>query len=114
MSLIKEVERILGALAQEVHQEASVLVQFAAGDWFALKQAFLVETGQAEPAPAPAEETPAVEPAPAPAEDTPATVEETPVVELTVAEETPVVDKPASAGDEAISSDAADSLAKAD
>ena len=101
MSLIKEVERILGALAQEVHQDASVLVQFAAGDWFALKQAFLVETGQAEPAPAPAE-------------DTPATVEETPVVELTVAEETPVVDKPAIAGDEAISSDAADSLAKAD
>ena len=89
MSLIKEVERILGALAQEVHQDASVLVQFAAGDWFALKQAFLVETGQAEPAPAPAEEAPVVEESPA-VEDTLAPAEETLVVEEVLAvEDTP-------------------------
>jgi len=109
MSLVKEVERILGALVQEVHQDASVLVQFAAGDWFALKQAFLVETGQAEPAPAP--------------EETPAVVEEAPVVESTPAEVTPAepaettaepADAPIVAGDEAVSAEASESLAQAD
>ena len=43
MALIDEVERILGNLAQEVEKEASVLVQFAANDWNALKEAFNAE-----------------------------------------------------------------------
>ena len=37
--LVVAVERALGALAQEVEKGASVLVQYAAGDWHELKAA---------------------------------------------------------------------------
>lgn len=43
MSLFSEVERILASIVQELPKESSVLVQFASGDWEALKQAFLSE-----------------------------------------------------------------------
>lgn len=37
--LIAAVERVLGSVSQEFDKDASVMVQFAAGDWHALKQA---------------------------------------------------------------------------
>lgn len=39
IELISAVERALSTLAQEVHHDASVVVQFAAGEWHALKEA---------------------------------------------------------------------------
>lgn len=39
LNLIAAVESVLSNLTQEVHKEASVLVQFAAGDWHKLKAA---------------------------------------------------------------------------
>ena len=80
MSLINEVERILSNLAQEGEKEASVLVQFAAGDWAALKQAFADETAQATPV--------AVSAPKASKKATP--VVDAPVVDAPVVESTPV------------------------
>jgi len=37
--LIETLESALAGLAQEVHKDASVLVQFAAGDWHKIKEA---------------------------------------------------------------------------
>ena len=39
LRLVEAVETALGQLAQEVHKDASVVVQFAAGDWAKLKEA---------------------------------------------------------------------------
>lgn len=39
LNLVQAVEEVLAHLDQEVHREASVLVQFAAGDWHKLKAA---------------------------------------------------------------------------
>jgi len=46
MSLLSAFEEVLANLAQELHnvdEQASVLVQFAAGDWQKLKSAFEAE-----------------------------------------------------------------------
>jgi len=118
MALVNEVERILGTLVQEFEKDASVLVQFASGDWAALKQAFLEETGQATPAPTPVE-TPVADLNPIVDVVVPV-VDETPVVEAPVVadtpviELTPVVDTPAIVGDEPISQEASDSLSQSD
>ncbi len=53
--LIEAVEKALSRLAQEVHKDASVVVQYAAGDWHELKAALgeaKGETKVADPEPA--------------------------------------------------------------
>jgi hypothetical protein len=84
--LIAAVETALSRLAQEVHHDASVLVQYAAGDWAELKAALGEAKGEAP--------TPEAEPkvAAAPAGpvlplDAPAEAVATPVVSETPTQE---------------------------
>ena len=59
--LIASLERALSALAQEVDKGASVLVQYAAGDWAELKAA-LTEAKESAVAPVDPTSTPPPEP----------------------------------------------------
>lgn len=88
--LIQAVETALSRLAQEVHKDASVVVQYAAGDWHELKAALgeaKGETPPAEPvavegsaAPAASESPPPpAEEVVAPADSNPAPVEPPPL-----------------------------------
>ena len=63
--LVVAVERALGALVQEVEKGASVLVQYAAGDWHELKVA-LEHAKASQPAVASSDASPgSVTPSPA-------------------------------------------------
>jgi hypothetical protein len=39
LHLVETLEAALAGLAQEVHKDASVMVQFAAGDWYKIREA---------------------------------------------------------------------------
>lgn len=81
IELIQAVKSVLSNLAQEVEREASVVVQFAAGDWHKLKDALSsAEQSMAgsEPIPSSATENPHSEASDTPQGSEPAATDDAP------------------------------------